>query len=229
MKTVLITGAAGQLGTVVTNYFLSKDYSIIAVVHNAASADRLPSHPNLHVLTADLRDENQAAEMISKAIEQFGNIDAALMLAGGYAGADIGGTSSADISSQINLNFHTAYHVARPLFEHMVSANSGRLVFIGARPAVDAQFGKNSIAYGLSKSLLLKLAEYINAEAKGKNVTATVVTLSTLDTEANRHSMPQADPDKWVKPSMLAEFLECIVSEKGDLLREPVLKVYGNA
>jgi len=85
------------------------------------------------------------------------------------------------------------------------------------------------IAYSLSKSLLFKLAEYVNEEAKGKNVTATVVVPSTIDTAPNRKSMPNANPDNWVKPEALAEILEFIVSEKGTPLRETVLKVYNNA
>jgi NAD(P)-dependent dehydrogenase (short-subunit alcohol dehydrogenase family) len=85
------------------------------------------------------------------------------------------------------------------------------------------------IAYGLSKSLLFKLADYLNAEAKGKNVTVTVVAPSTLDTELNRKSMPDADPEKWVKPAALAEILEFVVSDSAMPLRETVLKVYNNS
>jgi NAD(P)-dependent dehydrogenase (short-subunit alcohol dehydrogenase family) len=111
----------------------------------------------------------------------------------------------------------------------MMEQNNGRIVFIGARPALQASAGKNLIAYGLSKSLLFKLAEYLNAEAKGKNITVSVIAPSTIDTEPNRKSMSDADFDKWVKPEALAEVLEFLMSEKGNVLRETVLKVYNNA
>src|SRR5690349_24881450 len=134
--------------------------------------------------------------------------------------------STADVHAEMDLNFNTAYNVARPLFVHMMEKGSGRIVFIGSRPALEASAGKNMIAYGLSKSLLFKLAEFMNAEAKGKNVVASVVAPSTIDTEINRKSMPNANPDDWVKPSALAEILEFLVSERGGPLRETVLKVY---
>jgi NAD(P)-dependent dehydrogenase (short-subunit alcohol dehydrogenase family) len=111
----------------------------------------------------------------------------------------------------------------------MLQNNNGRIIFIGARPALNATQGKGLIAYGLSKSLLFKLAEFLNEDAKGKNVTATVVAPSTLDTPLNRKSMPDVNPDIWVKPSALAEILEFIVSDKSAPLRETVLKVYNNA
>ena len=105
----------------------------------------------------------------------------------------------------------------------------GRLVFIGARPAINAAQGKNLVAYALSKSLLFKLEEFINEENKGTNVVASVVIPSTIDTEINRKSMPDADPENWVKPSEIAEVLEFICSEKGSVIREPIYKVYNNA
>ncbi|HYK56453.1 MAG TPA: hypothetical protein VEV15_08225, partial [Flavisolibacter sp.] len=98
-----------------------------------------------------------------------------------------------------------------------------------ARPALEDAAGRHSIAYALSKSLLFKLAGFINKQAKGKNVTATVIAPSTLDTASNSKSMPDADPDNWVKPEALAEILEFVCSGKSSALRETVLKVYNNA
>jgi len=89
--------------------------------------------------------------------------------------------------------------------------------------------GKNLVAYALSKSLLFKLAEFLNESAKGKNVTATVVAPSTLDTPLNRKSMPDTNPADWVSPQKLAELLEYTVSDSSSILRETVLKAYNNS
>jgi NAD(P)-dependent dehydrogenase (short-subunit alcohol dehydrogenase family) len=189
----------------------------------------LPQHQNLQVEVVELTDEEKTEAFVHKMIDQHKIIDGALLLVGGFAMGGITSTKSEDIKRQISLNFDTAYHVTRPLFQHMMEQNNGRIVFIGARPALQASAGKNLIAYGLSKSLLFKLAEYLNAEAKGKNVTISVIAPSTINTEPNRKSMPDADFDKWVKPEALAEVLELLISEKGSVLRETVLKVYNNA
>jgi NAD(P)-dependent dehydrogenase (short-subunit alcohol dehydrogenase family) len=229
MKTVIITGANGNLGTAVTNTFLAKDYKVIATVRKQEDLKELPENKNLQVEVLDLTDEEKAENFVRKIIDQHENIDGALLLVGGFAAGDIATTKSGDIKKQISLNFDTAYHITRPLFQHMIKKNNGKIVFVGSRPALQAAAGKSLIAYGLSKSLLFKLAEYLNAEAKGKNVTISVVAPSTIDTEINRKSMPGADFDKWVKPEALAEVLEFLISEKGSVLRETVLKVYGNA
>lgn len=135
----------------------------------------------------------------------------------------------ADIEKQFALNFNTAYFTTRPLFDHMINNGSGRLIYIGSRPALDAKSGKDLLAYSLSKSLLFKLADLLNEEAKGKNVTATVVVPSTIDTPLNRKNIPGANPADWVKPEQLADVLELVTSDKGSVLRETVLKVYNNS
>jgi NAD(P)-dependent dehydrogenase (short-subunit alcohol dehydrogenase family) len=229
MKTVIITGANGNLGLAVTSIFLSKGYRVVATVREQEDLKELPQNQNLQVEVLDLTNEPETEKFVQKIIDRYQTIDGALLLVGGFASGDIAATRSDDIKKQISLNFDTAYHVTRPLFQHMVKKNNGKIVFVGARPVLQAAAGKNLIAYGLSKSLLFKLAEYLNAEAKGKNVAVSVVAPSTIDTEPNRKSMPDADFDKWVKPEALAEVLEFMISEKGSVLRETVLKVYNNA
>ncbi|MBD0277899.1 MAG: SDR family NAD(P)-dependent oxidoreductase [Flavisolibacter sp.] len=228
-KTVIITGANGNLGSAVTQNFLSKGYTVIATVINEEAKKEFSPNKNLYVEVVNLSNEAEAELFLQNATDAYQKIDAALLLVGGFAMGSVAATKTEDIKKQIALNFETAYNVARPLYAHMLENNNGRLFFIGARPSLQPADGKNLVAYSLSKSLLFKLAEYLNEEAKGKNVTATVVVPSTLDTALNRKNMPDANPDNWVKPEALAEILEFAVSEKGAPLREAVLKVYNNA
>lgn len=229
MKTVVITGANGNLGSAVTKAFLDKGYQVIATVFEEKMIAEIPQHNNLDVRVVNLSDEEATHQFITSVITQYKKIDGALLLVGGFAMGGVAETGIADIDKQISLNFKTAYHVTRPVLQHMKESGHGRIVFIGARPAIEASQGKGLVAYGLSKSLLFKLAEYINAETKGKNITATVVAPSTLDTPLNRKSMPGTDPETWVKPSALAEILEFIISDKSEVIREQVIKVYNNA
>jgi len=229
MKTVIITGANGNLGTAVTREFLDKNYRVIATVSRENARGDLEAHPHLDVEVVNLMEENETTDFIHRCIQKYQQIDAALMLVGGFAMGGLAGTSGADIHHQIALNFETAYYVTRPLFAHFLENKRGNLVFIGARPALLASQGKEMIAYALSKSLLFKMAELLNETARGMPVSASVVVPSTLDTPLNRQSMPEHNPEDWVKPSAVAEILEFLISEKSQALKETVLKVYNNA
>ncbi|MFN0201925.1 MAG: SDR family NAD(P)-dependent oxidoreductase, partial [Bacteroidia bacterium] len=139
------------------------------------------------------------------------------------------GTKLSQLDKMFKLNFETAYNVTRVAFEQMSDQeNGGKLFFIGSRSSFDAAAGKNMIAYTLSKSLLTKLSELINAEGKKKNITSSILVPSVIDTPSNREAMPDADFDTWVKPEKIADILLFLCSETADDLRESVVKVYGN-
>lgn len=229
MKTVIITGANGNLGTACVQKFLAEGHKVIAVDGHDNHLAFATGNKNYSFTSVNLSNETDTAAFIHNTISKNGKVDAALMLAGGFAAGDIASTTGADMQKMYALNFETAYFMARPLLQHMQENNTGRLIFIGARPALQAAQGKDLLAYALSKSLLFKLAEFINESCKGKNITATVVVPSTIDTALNRKSMPDANPADWVTPEALAENMAFIVSEKGSALRETVLKVYNNA
>jgi NAD(P)-dependent dehydrogenase (short-subunit alcohol dehydrogenase family) len=229
-KTILITGAGGNLGGATVKKFLDEGYLVIAVgLHHGGSLDFATGHTNFTFRETDLTDEQAVEVLIKEVVDKYGHVDGALLLAGGFAMGDIASTDGAALQKMISLNFETAYFIARPLFDHMLKNGYGRLVFIGARPALKPEQGKGALAYSLSKSLLFRLAELLNAGAKGKNVVASVVVPSTIDTAINRQSMPQADPATWVRAEQIADTLEFICSEKGDAIREPVYKLYNNS
>jgi len=229
MKTVIITGANGNLGTATVKIFLEKGYKVIAIDTGDDHLGFAGNNSNFEFHTIDLTNEESTSVFVNETIAKHKSVDAALMLVGGFAMGKISETKTADIHKQVTLNFETAYNVTRSLLQQMQNNGYGRLVFIGARPALNPAQGKDLIAYALTKSLLFKLADFINEESKGTNVVASVVVPSTIDTAINRKSMPDANPDNWVKPEQLADVLEFICSEKGSVIREPVYKVYNNA
>ena len=107
--------------------------------------------------------------------------------------------------------------------------NSGRIFIIGSKPGLSSVNSKGMVAYGLAKSLIFRLAELMNAEAKGTNVVVSVIVPSTIDTPQNRKSMPDADPAKWVKPEAIADVIYFYCTDAAAVLREPVIKMYNNS
>ena len=77
--------------------------------------------------------------------------------------------------------------------------------------------------------MVIRLAEMINIECKGTDVTATVIIPSTIDTPQNRASMPDADPAKWVTAEQIADIISFYCSKEADGVREGIVKVYGHS
>lgn len=223
MKNVLITGASGNLGKAVVERYLSDGWQVVATVSPGKGLG-YEIAGSLSTYEADLTNEKSVEETISRIITDYETIDAAILTVGGFATGKIETTDSSALQKMMALNFNTAYFVARPVFKQMIAQSNGRIIFIGSRPALVAAEGKNTVAYALSKSLVFKLAELLNAEAKGKDVVASVIVPGTIDTPANRISSPTADFAEWVKPEELAGIMAFITSEQGRALKETVFR-----
>jgi NAD(P)-dependent dehydrogenase (short-subunit alcohol dehydrogenase family) len=227
-KNILITGASGNLGKAAVEKFTSEGHRVIATVSPGKTLG-FDVGENVVTYDADLSNEKSVEEMISKVIADHKTIDVAILTVGGYAGGNIDTTDGATIQKMISLNFNTAYFVARPVFQQMIKQGSGRIVFIGSRPALRAAEGKKNLAYALGKTLVFKLAELLNAEASGKDIVSSVIVPSTIDTPTNRQAMPNANFSDWVSAEEIAEAMFYIVTDKGRALREPIIKMYSNS
>lgn len=228
-KTVIVTGASGNMGQAVIKKFLAEGYNVVGtIVPNDATPFEM-EHARLEKIIVDLMSEEDTAKFIQTVIAKYGNVDAGVLTVGGFAMGKIESTSAADILKQYKLNFETAYHVARPVFVQMVKQRSGRIFMAGSKPGLDAKNGKGMVAYGLGKSLIFRLAELMNEEAKGTNVVTAVLVPSTIDTPANRKSMPDADFNNWIKPEDIANVIYYYCTSEATMLREPVIKLYNNA
>ncbi|HVE60474.1 MAG TPA: SDR family NAD(P)-dependent oxidoreductase, partial [Chitinophagaceae bacterium] len=84
-KTVIITGANGNLGIAVTNHFLEKGYRLIATVITEEEKKDLQQNENLQVEVVNLTNESETSSFVETVIENYKNIDVALLLVGGFA------------------------------------------------------------------------------------------------------------------------------------------------
>jgi NAD(P)-dependent dehydrogenase (short-subunit alcohol dehydrogenase family) len=228
METIIITGASGQLGQAVLNKLSAQGYHLALAAAPGGHREALAG-PNISIHEVDLLDEEATCRFVEQVVAERGAIRAAVLLVGGFAAGGIRDTARPLLEKMFQLNFLTAYHIARPLLMHFDTLKGRRqLVFIGSRPGIDPSETKKDFAYGLSKSLLFRLAETINAD-RVNGIAATVIVPATLDTPLNRVNMPGAHFDDWVRVEQVAELIAFILSETGQSLRENVIKIYNNA
>jgi len=165
-KFALVTGASGNLGSAVVKKFLHESYTVIGFVHKKRGAN--PAFENYEEMELDLLKEENCENAINGIIEKYGRIDVAVSTAGGFAMGDVAETKIENITQQFQLNFATAYNIARPVFLQMMKQNKGRIFLTGSKQGSDPSLAKGVVAYGLSKSLLFNLARIFNAESEGK-------------------------------------------------------------
>lgn len=227
-KTVIVTGASGNMGQAVVKKFLAEGYTIVGTIVPNDPAPFDITDDKLEKVVVDLMNEEDAEKLVQSVVAKHGSVDAAVLTVGGFAMGTVANTKTSDIYKQYKLNFETAYNVACPAFVQMLQQKTGRIFLIGSKPGLSAVNSKGMIAYGLGKSLIFRLAELMNAEAKGTNVVTNVVVPSTIDTPQNRKAMPDADFSAWVKPEAIADVIYFYCTDAAAVLREPVIKIYNN-
>jgi NAD(P)-dependent dehydrogenase (short-subunit alcohol dehydrogenase family) len=228
-RLAIVTGASGNLGQAVVKKFIDEGYFVIGtVIPNDTAQINFPAD-KFKKIVVDLMSEDDAQKFVESVIAKHGSIDAAVLTVGGFAMGKIADTKTTDILKQYKLNFETAYNVARPAFLQMMKQEKGKIFIVGSKPGLDARNGKGMVAYSLAKSLIFRLSELMNDEAKGKNVVTSVVVPSTIDTPQNRKEMPDANFNNWIKPEAIADVIYWHCTDEASVIREPVIKVYNQA
>src|ERR1700682_589194 len=180
MKTLLITGGTGGLGSTVVSR-LSHDYHCV-LLHRGAAV-------NGDGFQADLSDEASVRAAVAAAVDRFGAPYGLVQLAGGYAGGKVSETSSETWNNMIGLNLTSAFIVVRECLAYMKRDVSGRIIAISSEAT---RTKLSSAAYTISKMGLSLLIELTAKELAESRITANALVPGSLDTPATRKSMPDA-------------------------------------
>lgn len=229
-KHIVITGGTGALGSAVTKELLNERAKCSIPCFNESELNDFEhkSHQNLYVqVGVDLTDEDATQDFYGKAIERNGTLWGSVHIAGGFGMGDIRDLNKDDFMKQINMNLVTCYNACKQAVEHM--PNGGRIVNIASRPALEPRQGKGMIPYTVSKSGVASLTEALAAEVVNDDILVNAVAPSTIDTPANRASMPDADFDKWPKPGEIANQIIYLLSDANKVARGSIVPVYGES
>ena len=219
---VVVTGALGALGRVVVEAALKRRARVAGLDHAPSRME--PTAERIELGGVDLSDAAQARRAIDATARHFGRIDVLINIAGGFTFETVADGDPASWQRMYSLNVLTALNASRAAIPYLVTSPAGRIVNIGAMGALQAGSGMG--AYAASKSGVHRLTEALAAEWKGK-ITVNAVLPSTIDTAANRASMPKADFSKWVTPIELAEVIQFLASDAASAVTGALIPVSG--
>jgi NAD(P)-dependent dehydrogenase (short-subunit alcohol dehydrogenase family) len=230
-KVVLITGPTGNLGRAVVKKFYAQGARLILVDHHP---DRLPilfpelaNDPRqLLIPGVDLANSSQVDSILGQSLNSNSPIDCLVCTAGGFRmGEKVHEISDQNWDYLLDLNLKTLLNTIRIVVPKMLVQGFGKIVTIGARPALA---GKNRMgAYSVAKSGVLRLTETMSAEYKASGINVNCVLPGTIDTPQNREALPEADTSKWVTPDSLAEVIYFLCSESARDIHGAAIPVYG--
>jgi NAD(P)-dependent dehydrogenase (short-subunit alcohol dehydrogenase family) len=228
-RTVVVTGAAGNLGKAVASAFADDGRANLVLVDlKRESLEKAFGSENDRRIfaSANLLDMAEATSVAEAALARFGRIDVLCNIAGGFRmGETVHETSDENWNFLFDINARTVLHMVRAVIPHMISGGGGKIVNVGAFAAQKgaAQMG----AYTASKSTVIRMTEAMAAELREKNINVNCVLPTIIDTPENRAAMPKANPAKWVAPADLANVIVFLASDAARAVHGAAVPVTG--
>ena len=233
-RRALITGGSGALGGAVTRRFLEDGHAVAVSWIEEREVDRLASElgdqaERLTLVQADVTEPDAVDRLVGEAADRLGGpVEVLVHLVGGWAGGEpVHEHTEETWDRMLDLNLRCAFLCSRAVLAGMREQGFGRVVFVSSRTARSGRSGQ--AAYAVAKAGVRVLAETIAEENSGMDVTANAIAPSTLDTPANRSSMPNADHTAWVPPADAAAAIAFLASDEAGQLRGAWLPVFGSA
>ncbi len=221
-RNIIVTGAAGGLGRAVVDKFKREGYHVIALLRPGSDEEVEEADDNYEV---DVTSEEAVAEFVREYQMQYAELDAIALLVGGFLPGDLEKTTQDELTKMFRLNFFSAFQMVQGFLPLVKKQQKGTFLFVGARPAIQLQDATGSLAYALSKKMVISLSEILAEEVKGTDIRTHVFVPSIIDTPDNRESMPDAEFGKWVSPAEIAEAMHYAVNTPS--LRNMTFKLYG--
>jgi len=187
---VLVTGAHGELGHIVSSHLAERGWTVIA-------------WPRSMVDVSDSIATEQAFATIMHPLH------AVVHLVGGIiAGRPVEEMTDSDFDAMIDLNLRTTFNVLRYSVPLLRSTN-GAIVTIAAMAAHRPSPLKS--LYAASKAGVVSLTQAVAEECRHAGVRAVCISPGIINTPSNQSWSTVDERRKWIQPEYIAEVIQqCI-------------------
>jgi NAD(P)-dependent dehydrogenase (short-subunit alcohol dehydrogenase family) len=227
---VLVTGANGALGSAIVERCATDGARVVALERSKNGEVKLErASANVVRLHANTGDAAALAGAIARAEAEVGSVTGAVLTAGAWRGGHKfhEAEAAADYRTVMEANLEATNVALRAILPGLVARRRGSIVLIGSRSGARPYAAPGSAAYAAAKAALAALAQAIAAEVLEAGVRVNSVLPSTIDTEANRKAMPDADRSRWVSTDSLADVIRFLLSERARDISGASIPVYG--
>ncbi len=190
-RTALVTGGASGIGFAVARQLAELGAKIaiadidIEAAHAATS--RLPG-AEVMVVQVDVRDPEDAANMIGAVVAKYGKLDILVHSAGVGIEKGFLETTAEEWQRLIDIDLSGTFYCAQAAARHMVDNGYGRIINLASTAGIRGGTGRT--AYGAAKGGVITLTRVMAVELAAYGVTANALAPGAIETElvARMHS-----------------------------------------
>ena len=191
-RNVVITGAAGGIGTLLVERFLANGDAVLATDTDRHALDqlrtRIGGHPRLTIRPADVSSAGEISALAEDAHEQSGTVEVLINCAGFFPLRPFEELSVEDWQSVIDINLTGSFLMARAFLPMMKERGWGRIINFGSGSVFDGT--RNQTHYVAAKAGIVGFTRSLAREVGGYGITVNVITPGLTVTRAVRDHFP---------------------------------------
>jgi NAD(P)-dependent dehydrogenase (short-subunit alcohol dehydrogenase family) len=218
-----VTGGTGALGQAIVRRFSSDGDRVIVpwiLKHERDQVEAEFRAANVVLIEADIAEEAGARAVVAAAP----GLEVLVNAAGGFGfGGPVADTELELWDRMYRMNLRTAASMCRAAAPELRERDRATIVCIAAQAALGA--APQIAAYAASKAGIVALVRALQEELAPNSVNVHAVVPTTIDTPANRTSMPDADFTTWTPPARIAEVIHWLASSQAQTVRGALLPV----
>lgn len=240
MKTALVTGASGAIGSAVCTELAKRGYNIVINYNkNKESALLLQNKlqqeycVNTLLCKADVSDRYQVDSMISECEKKFGGVDILVNNAGISQIKLFTDVTPDEWHNMINTNLFGAFNVTQAVLPYMIRNHSGVVVNISS---MWGQTGAScEVSYSTAKAGLIGFTKALAKELAPSNITVNCVApgvirtqmLNEVDADIIEALKEETPVGRLGEPQDIANAVAFLTDEKSSFITGQILGVNG--
>jgi NAD(P)-dependent dehydrogenase (short-subunit alcohol dehydrogenase family) len=200
-RIVVITGAAGGMGTLFVERFLANGDTVIAIDNDEQALGQLAgkagAQSKLHVFAGDVSNEGNCAEFAHFVLDKTGRVDVLINAAGFFPIQPFEEMTLGDWNKVVGTNLTGVFLMVRAMLPLMKDRGWGRIINIGSASMFDGV--ADQIHYVAAKAGVLGLSRSLSRVVGKQGITVNVVTPGLTVTPKVEATIPRKMRDAQIE------------------------------
>ena len=237
-KVVLITGAAGGIGSAIVKELADAGYDI--VIHYNSSKDKALSLQkqiqNVRTMTvqADVSKEEEVDRMISLIETEMGGVDILINNAA-IDEPNLFYKKDAETFRRIlDVNVVGAFNCAKRVYKHMMEKEYGKIINISSTNGINTYYpmcldydASKAALISLTHNLAIQFAPYVNVNAIAPGFIGTEKELEGYDEEFLKQETDKILVKRYGQPEEVAHLVKFLISDEAAYINNSIIRIDG--
>lgn len=245
MKTYLITGAGGGIGSAIAKKIALNEKQATLVLHyntNKNGVLKLKSeieneNVTVELIQANLENQKEIEKLAKTIFTKVGKVDVLINNAGYVEDKELHDRTYEDFEKTIKINLIANFYLSKLFGEKMFENKYGKIVNISSTSGLILHSGSmcpTSIDYdaskaginALTKNFAKAFAPYVNVNAVAPGWVDTPLNFELPD-DVRQSENEKILKNRWAQPEEIAELVAYLVSDKADFINGSIYEIDG--